>query len=152
MVDHKEKKNSANSKFTSHLKTSYFYVIKGNPIPLARARHGNRKTWDSQKQIKLITGLDLEEQHHGLPLLHGPLFLDICFYFSIPESYSLRKREKCIGTYHEFKPDLSNLIKFVEDIAMGIIYKDDCIISSVTAKKIYDEEPRTELFIMELNT
>lgn len=143
-------KNLTEVTVATKLKNSYFYVIKGNPIPLARARHGNRKTWDAQKQIKLVTALELEDQHSGRPLLVGPLFLDVCFFFEIPESYSARRRVTTIGCFHDFKPDLSNLIKFIEDIANGIIYKDDCSIASVTAKKVYDEEPRTELFIMEL--
>jgi Holliday junction resolvase RusA-like endonuclease len=53
-------------------------------------------------------------------------------------------------THHATIPDLSNMIKWVEDICVGIVYKDDAIISSITSKKMYDENPRTEFFFSEL--
>ena len=54
------------------------------------------------------------------------------------------------GTYHHIKPDLSNMLKFTEDVAQSIIYADDCIIAEISAKKIYDHNPRTEFFFTQL--
>lgn len=54
--------------------------------------------------------------------------------------------------YHQYKPDLSNLLKWIEDCATGIIYRDDCIIASICAKKLYAESPRTEFTVEQLNT
>ena len=127
------------------------YVIMGDPVPLARARLTVRRVWDSQKQQKLIDGITLKEQHDDDFLFSGPLHLDINFFFKIPDSYSQKKRDSTIGNYHYFKPDLSNLIKYYEDIATGIIYHDDCIISKITTTKTYDINARTEFTIMELN-
>lgn len=126
------------------------YIINGDPIPLARARFGKGRAWDAQKQQKLVLGIALAKQHQNKLLLQGALHLDVVFYIAFAKSTSSKTRDKLTGTYHIFKPDLSNLIKFIEDVAQGIIYHDDCIISSVCAKKIYDNNPRTEFSIKQL--
>ena len=123
------------------------YVIIGEPIPLLRARHGNRRTWDSQKQQKLIYGINLKSQHDEQPLFQGPIHLDIIFFMEPPQS---RRRHTLEHQLHIFRPDLSNLIKFVEDVASGILYADDCIIASISARKCYSESARTEFEIKEL--
>jgi Holliday junction resolvase RusA-like endonuclease len=124
------------------------YVIKGDPIPLARARHGKHGVWDSQKSEKLIAGISLRNQHGNKPLLTGPLRMNVVFY--LPLSKTMAKKLKMPYSYHYFKPDISNMLKFIEDIATGIIYKDDCLIAKVTMKKVYDSEPRTEFSVKEL--
>lgn len=125
------------------------YIIPGDPIPLARARYGNRRVWDSQKEVKLISGISLTQQHQEKPFFKGPLHMDLVFYIELP--HNRRKPYKHQFDYHYYKPDLDNLIKFIADIANGILYTDDCIISSISAKKIYDYEPRTQITLREIN-
>lgn len=120
------------------------YVIPGIPIPLARARHTRDRVYDSQKHLKLSCGLYLANQHGSHPLFTGPLHLTMTFYLPSTSKH-------LPGKHHIFRPDLSNLIKFYEDIAIGIIYHDDCIISSITAEKIYDPNPRTDLIVKEIH-
>lgn len=123
------------------------YVIPGNPIALMRARHGNGRVWDSQKQLKVCYGIELSSQHGTKRMYGGALLLDVVFYMEIMAKRSIDKFD---GRYHVFKPDLSNLIKFVEDAATNILYNDDCTIVKINAKKIYDKNPRTEFSIIEL--
>lgn len=127
------------------------YIIPGNPIPLARARHGNRRTWDSQKAIKFGWGVQLQNQHNEKKFYTGPLLLDINFYFEIPKTHK-KKYDLLSNSYFLQRPDLSNLIKFVEDVATGILYQDDCTICSINTNKFYDDGngPRTEFYITEL--
>ncbi len=80
-------------------------------------------------------------QHNNQPLLDGPLHLDVTFYMPIPK---MRVKKIKKGQPHLSRPDLDNLIKFVADICLNIIYKDDAIISSIHAKKIYENNARTE--------
>jgi Holliday junction resolvase RusA-like endonuclease len=143
MCDCGAKKDSSQLK----LKT---YLIEGDPVALARPRLTTRGIWDSQRKLKTEWILQLQQQHHNLPELHGPLHLDLTFFMPIPESRSLKKRTELVGTYHLFKPDTSNMIKFVEDCAQGVIFKDDCQISIITCKKVYDDNSRTEFTITEL--
>lgn len=120
------------------------FVIPGDPTPLARPRLSARKIYDSQKNVKLVASLTLQQQQGDDPLLAGPLHLDITFFMKTPESISAKRRSLLYGTQHIFKPDLSNLIKFYEDICSNVVFHDDCVIAVITAKKVYDEKPRTE--------
>lgn len=55
--------------------------------------------------------------------------------------------------YHTYKPDLSNLIKMVEDVSVdaGLI-TDDAIIASVFSVKLYGDEPRTSFIITNIKS
>lgn len=120
------------------------FVIPGDPTPLARPRFSHRKIYDSQKNIKTIAAIYVRQQQGEDPYLEGPLHLDITFFMKAPESTSKKRRELLYGKPHIFKADLSNLVKFTEDICSGVVYHDDCVIAVITARKIYDERPRTE--------
>ncbi len=124
------------------------YIIQGVPIPLMRTRKTATRVYDPQKDIKERLGWEIAAQHH-LPMYTGPLRLEVEFYFPMAKSLS-KKHSEMIGTYHVYKPDLSNLIKLVEDVVQGIIYKDDCIIAQINATKTYSNEPRTEFTITPL--
>jgi len=126
------------------------YTLSGDPIPLARARHGQGRTYNAQAFIQNRCKLDLIKQHNKQPLLEGALHLEIHFFMPMPTSWTQVKKERLIGTPHIFKPDWSNLLKFVEDCGSGIIYHDDCLIYSVTGTKIYDWYPRTEFHLTEI--
>jgi len=116
------------------------YILQGDPIPLMRARFGQRRVYDAQTKEKLMAGIELQKQHTG-PLLHGPLHLDVCFYVEIPPS---RKRSTFPGSLHYIRPDLSNLLKYIEDVCNSIIIEDDAQIASIVCKKLYDSKARTE--------
>jgi Holliday junction resolvase RusA-like endonuclease len=126
------------------------YVIEGKPVPLQRVRFVSNHCWDAQKALKRKVAINLERQHDSLPLLSGPLKLIITFYFESARSLSVTKRHALIDKSHIARPDLSNLIKFIEDIAIGILYDDDSIIAEIEARKCYDAIPRTEFELIPL--
>jgi Holliday junction resolvase RusA-like endonuclease len=125
------------------------FVLPGEPIPLARARHGRQKVYDSQSQMKLVSGLQLQKQLSDRPQYCGPLHLIVNFYMKMPDGQR-KKWDLFRGRHHVYKPDLSNLVKYCEDVANAVLYRDDCIISKISATKIYDIEPRTEFILLEL--
>ena len=125
---------------------SKVYIIDGNPVAWARPSPYRGRMWDTQKQLKFQYGVYLREQHAAEPLLVGPLHLEIKFYFHLAKS-----TKKSLGDFHMFKPDLSNLIKLIEDVGSGILYEDDALIASITASKIYDSSPRIEFSLHTLN-
>ncbi len=125
------------------------YVIDGDPTPLARARVGKGRVWDSQKQTKMFWRVNLERMHGERPLFTGPLHVEMNFYMPMPKA-AHKRWDQMVNSYHLFRPDLSNLIKFIEDVATGVLYRDDCIISSIWSKKRYDKIPRTEFIITEM--
>ena len=128
------------------------FVILGDPTPLARPRYtGNRRVYDCQKEKKLIAGIEMQRQlEDNFIKFEGPLSMEIFFFMPIAASMSPSKREKRIGTYHSARPDLSNMIKFYEDVGNELLYHDDCYIAIINAKKVYDEIPRTEIIIRKL--
>lgn len=123
------------------------YSIIGDPIPLQRPRFGHRRVYDGQREVKISIINVLENQHGDLPLFQGPLELEITFYFAIPKS---ARKHNLKHAPHYYKPDLSNLVKFIEDIANDVIFADDALIARLSAKKVYDEAGHTEFTVREL--
>lgn len=122
------------------------YIIPGNPMALARPRFGTKgRVYDAQKPQKLIHGITLQSQHNDEPFFTGPLHLIMKFFFPMA-----RKRSHLENHWHTQRPDLSNCIKYYEDIATGICYHDDALIAKIDATKFFSAEPRTELTIMEM--
>lgn len=130
------------------------YVIPGDPVALARARAFRGRFYDAQKNIKLVWGINLKNQHMDEPFFEGPLFMDVIFYMPIPKNCSVKKINEIKSQYHFIRPDTSNLLKFVEDVATEICYKDDCIIAKQSIEKVYDDGkgPRTEFILSELKS
>ncbi len=122
------------------------YVIMGNPVPLARCRNARGRMYDSQKQIKLVHGLALKQQHGNSPLFEGPLNLNITFYMPMP-----RTNKKIQPLHpHSFKPDLDNMLKYICDIASnGVLYEDDSLIYVINSRKVYDTIPRCEFTLVD---
>lgn len=127
------------------------YILHGIPIPLARPRFGSHgKIYDCQKIDKEHARELLMMQHLDEKLYSGPLRLYVDFYMPIASTYSKKKQVSFHGIYHIFKPDLSNLLKFVEDVATGILFSNDCLIAEVITTKKHDNEPRTIFRVEEL--
>ena len=126
------------------------YVLAGTPIPLARPRFANGRCFDSQFAEKNDNRMDIYRQHGKQPSYQGPLRIEFRFFFPFKESLTQAQRDELAFTSHVFVPDLSNLIKFYEDICTGILYKDDRSIAEIVAFKRYDHIPRTEFTITEL--
>lgn len=124
------------------------YVILGDPIPLMRPRFNNRVVYDIQRRIKIDYAFQIELQHKRKPMYEGPVILMIDFFIKIPKAS--QKTHALCNRPHIYRPDLSNLIKFVEDVCTGILYKDDCSIARIEATKKYDCTPRTEFSILQL--
>ncbi len=76
-------------------------------------------------------------------MLHGPLHLRTKFSF-YTEDQALH------GRPYPDVPDLSNLVKFVEDVATGILYDDDALVTLITATKVWSEASCTEFIISEI--
>jgi len=128
----------------------YRYVLKGDPIPLARCRvsryTGHLRVFDPQKELKLVSQLTLKNQHGNRPLFKGPVHVDANFYFHIPKTHKKTRP----GFYHVVRPDVDNLAKMLLDVGWHILFADDCVVSELFCRKLYDDEPRTEFIIYQL--
>jgi len=125
-----------------------FICLDGVPTPLKRHRscilHNRVHSYDSQKDVKK-TALKCAQKQipENFQIFDEPIEMLIEFHMPIPQSLSQKKKLQLHQTPHEKKPDLSNLIKFVEDTFNGYIYKDDSQIVNIFASKLYSNEPKT---------
>lgn len=128
---------------------SITYIIPGDPVPWARAGHVDGRFYDKQKKAKLLTGMHIKNQHSDTRLFDGPLLLEITFHFAMPRTKpKLHDLIRLKPMY--YKPDLSNCIKYIEDVCTSLLYYDDCLITDIIAKKRYGDTAYTEFTILEL--
>jgi len=127
----------------------------GDPIPLARPRFYASKglssrthVYDAQKKAKTTSIAEIQRQfelHHSPNcVLDGvALRLDVRFTLATPKSQKMQY-SKLHGKPHIIRPDTSNMIKYIEDVCSGLIYRDDALISKILAYKRYGLESYTE--------
>jgi len=116
--------------------------IKGKPIPLARARAGKKGFYDPQYQAKQNFAWEVKRIWRKEPL-NKAIKVNFYFYIGMPKSWSKKKRAIKDLTLHDQTPDLSNLIKFVEDALNDTLWKDDKLIGKIKAFKRWSNDPRT---------
>ena len=124
------------------------YVIPLKPITWKRAGISDRRFYDQQLSEKIAYGLYINRCHGNEPIFQGPVVLEVVFYMAKSQG----KKNKPKTHHHMFAPDLSNLIKLLEDAIVDtkVVLTDDRIISKIIAKKVYDDNPRTEFILREL--
>jgi Holliday junction resolvase RusA-like endonuclease len=96
------------------------------------------------------------ERWQGMDIIAGPVELIIWFCVSRPKShYRTGKNTQMVKASSPKHPvtrfDIDNYLKFIFDCMNGIVFKDDCQVVAVTAKKEYTESPRTVIHIHELD-
>ena len=129
-------------------------TIPGDPIAQMRPRFrrvgAHVMTYDPQKPQKEAIRSIISENAFK-PIENRAISLNVTFFVPIPNSATEAKRNAFLWKLELpiHKPDLDNYIKFL-DFANGILWHDDCQITSITATKQYSDKPRTEIEIMEV--
>ena len=133
------------------------FTIYGEPVAKGRPRFAKRgnyiqtytpvKTKTYEDEVRLLA---TKAKGSG-STLEGSVSVFIYISFSVPQSYSKRKREACLSgeEKHTKKPDLDNVAKAVIDGMNGIIFKDDSQITSLHVTKVYAETPAVEVMVKE---
>jgi len=125
------------------------YILHGKPIPLQRARVTKFGAYDPQKKEKGEARALIYNQRGTAMPFDTSVQLVVTFFMPIPKSTP--KKIDLNGKLHSKRPDLDNLIKYVLDVIQPIVIKDDSLVGTIIADKIYDDNPRTEFTIMEIN-
>lgn len=132
------------------------FTIEGTPIALKRTRISTKgsfiRCYDSQKKEKYDLSLDiikkLDECKDRLEVLNSKyISLNINFYLPIPKTKQKKIKE---GDFCNTIPDLSNLVKFYEDIFNKLLFADDRYIVELHSEKHYSKNPRTVIMITNL--
>lgn len=124
-------------------------IIHGDPVPLARPRLCKGHIYDSQVQKKAIFAWEVKSQMPNKLYFKEPIRLIAEFGMRMPVASKNKKnelRDQPCGK----RPDLSNLVKFIEDACLGVLYDDDNIIVEISAKKIWVDDPYTKMSIIEI--
>lgn len=121
------------------------FIIKGQPVAV-KSVNIDQRYWDNFKKLRHEAQSKLEEQTQDFKPIRKPVNLELRFYF---EPTTLHKPLHPHKYSHE-SPDISDLIKFVESVTNGILFRDPSIISSITSFKRYSDEGRTEIIITEI--
>jgi len=128
-------------------------ILTGEPQAQPRhkvcTRGGRVFGYDPASKIKADLALQLVGQK--ITLLEGPVYARITFYMPIRASMSKKKKASLKGTHHVKKPDIDNLQKLYFDLLEGIAYTRDSQIAEVTAKKVYDTDPRVEIELLAMS-
>lgn len=119
------------------------YCIRTAPVAWKRVVRSERRHYNSYNKDIVSFGLYLSQQHNEEPLFTNPIHLDITFY--MPITSKIIK-----SVYHSNPPYLDNMYKFLFHCMKDVVFADERIICSLSIKKVYDREPRTELVITEV--
>ena len=132
------------------------FVIHGEAVAQARPRFDRRtgRAYDSKdsrswKERVYFSALP----HKPDELITKPVLMRVAIYKSIPKSWSKRKKaDAAIDLIRPTgKPDLSNIVKGIEDALNGVIWQDDSQIVGLEVVKHYtDKAPHIWVMINEL--
>lgn len=123
-------------------------TIPGKPVPYARTGGGRgspRFTPPKQRnEMAFIRSLAATAMA-GRPPIAMPVVLVMRSVMTIPKSWAKKKQDAAmVGEIHPTgRPDLSNLIKLVEDAFNAVVFVDDAQIVRVEAEKVYGAQAMT---------
>lgn len=137
------------------------FEVPGSPIGQGRPKfstiNGHAKAYDPEKSrnykayVKLLATQAMREQN--FTMIEGPCCLDILAFFEVPKSKSKKFREAALADQERptKKPDLSNIVKGIEDALNGLAYKDDSSIVYLCVTKYYSDVARVEVILRDCN-
>ena len=131
------------------------FVVPGEPQGKGRARAtktGRMYTPTKTKAYETQVAWLARDAMGVMPAYGGPLRLRIEAVHGVPPSWPKKRREAAIAgeTAHTSRPDISNIVKAIEDGMNGVVYRDDSQIVLLVARKRYGENPRVEVEVSEL--
>lgn len=90
-------------------------------------------------------------------LLDGPLSLDVRFYFTRPRGHYGTGRNAATlkpsaPRFPIVRPDTTKLVRAIEDALTGVLWRDDALVVSQVAAKLYGEPERCEIGVYPLRS
>jgi Holliday junction resolvase RusA-like endonuclease len=123
-----------------------------------RARVAAGRVWSSRTRetVNYQATIRVLSQHAmaGRPPFTGPVELTLRIYVAVPQSMPKYRRALALtGTLRPTtRPDITNVLKAVEDALSGIVFRDDAQVAITRAAKIYAEHPRLVIEVSEIST
>ena len=135
------------------------FEIPGAPVGKARPKFTSvngfaraytpKKTQSYENLVKLFYTMKYGNKAPS----PNPISVAIVAYFQVPASSTKKFKEMCAAGNVPVtkKPDADNIAKIICDSLNEIAFKDDSQIFDLSCKKLYSENPRTEVVIRELS-
>lgn len=124
---------------------------RGKGRPRAARIGGHTRLYTDAKTLgyeNLVRYLAAEAMKGAAPL-DGPLRLVVTVSVVPPRSASFKKQQAMImGMWPAKKPDLSNILKAIEDGMNGVVFHDDAQIVQIVARKAYSVLSRAEVSVV----
>jgi Holliday junction resolvase RusA-like endonuclease len=123
---------------------------KGRPRFASTPRGG--RTYTDAQTASYENLVKLCARQAGAQIIDGPVEMWVAVYLSIPQSASKKRKAAMLGGAElpTKKPDLTNVVKSIEDALNLIAYRDDSAIVSMHITKHYADEPRVDVVIAAL--
>lgn len=117
------------------------FHVPGIPRPQGSKRHVGRGVMIEQSphvgNWRALASIIAKQAMNGRPMLDGEVHLSVTFVFPRPKKHAKMKESPM---WHSSPPDVSKLIRAVEDSMSGIVFVDDRKIVSVYGEKQYARE------------
>lgn len=104
------------------------FVVKGRPV-LTESAGEPLKDWRTSVAYAASTAMA------GANLIQTPVHVTLTFTLVKPRSRSKHR------PLPDSAPDLSKLVRAVEDAMTGIVWRDDAQVVGIQAAKVYGEQP-----------
>lgn len=125
------------------------FFVPGEPVAQGRPRvstiSGHPRMHDAPKsaQYKNLVAMVAIGKMLDKPIMERPVDISITVHKPIPTSWSKKKQALAMEGLLKptGKPDIDNYIKAIFDGCNAIVFKDDCQVTHVTARKMYSATP-----------
>lgn len=134
---------------------SYAVKIPMNPSPKLSVRVGRGGAWNPNRygmeQLKAWLMMSLP-MGVSAPLLSSPLLMIVHFHIPLPPKATKARKQAENQKPHAQRPDIDNLLKYLNDCLSTILFKDDSQVAWLVASKTWTSDPKghIELFLKEL--
>ena len=115
------------------MKSRYKFTIPGVPYRAFKADHTYAMTMPGYSENRIRYLVTLESQFGDEPMIREPIDINVKFYMPLRQKLTAAK--------------LIHLFKFINNIALGMIYQKESLIHNLTLNKYYVKEPRIEMTI-----
>jgi Holliday junction resolvase RusA-like endonuclease len=146
------------------------FTVEGEPQGKGRARSFMRKdkNWKTlgfaaMPKIGHVTPKDTRAYEklirdtawlamRGHQMFEGAVRLELLAVFSVPKSWSIRKREAALNgeVFHTSRPDADNILKAFKDAMNGVVYRDDSRVVEGMFAKLYGAAPSVSVTVVPL--
>ena len=130
----------------------YEFEVPGEPVGKGRPRFGNGRTYTPAKTANYenLVRVAFAQTYPDAVPLDGPIDLIIRAYFSVPKSFSKKKRQDALNDdiAKTTRPDIDNIVKVICDGLNEVAWKDDAQIFQLDAWKGFGLQPKVEITIM----